>query len=127
VVLSQPRQIVHETLSQKKKKITKNGWWSGLRCRPWVQTPVPKKKKHVCEKYARNSLLLLLSPPTPALSLGPSPGEWRREASHPSLVSCDYWFTGGQALPYPCHSHTVDKDQNNSRRWVQFFARQHYF
>jgi hypothetical protein len=25
VVLSQPRQIVHETLSQKKKKITKNG------------------------------------------------------------------------------------------------------
>jgi hypothetical protein len=25
-----------------KKSILKKGWWSGLRCRPWVQTPVPK-------------------------------------------------------------------------------------
>jgi hypothetical protein len=34
-VQSQPGQIVHETLSQKKKKkITKKGWWSGSRCRP---------------------------------------------------------------------------------------------
>jgi hypothetical protein len=24
---------------------TKQGWWSGSRCRPWVQTPVQKKKK----------------------------------------------------------------------------------
>jgi hypothetical protein len=23
--------------------ITKMGWWSGLRCRPWVQTPVLQK------------------------------------------------------------------------------------
>jgi hypothetical protein len=27
------------------KNITKKGWWSGSRCRPWVQTPVLKKKK----------------------------------------------------------------------------------
>jgi hypothetical protein len=33
VVQSQPGQIVHETLSQK-KKITKKVWWSGSRCRP---------------------------------------------------------------------------------------------
>jgi hypothetical protein len=32
-----------QTLS-KKKPITKKGWWSGLRCRPWVQTTVPQKK-----------------------------------------------------------------------------------
>jgi hypothetical protein len=37
-VQSQPRQIVHETPSQKKKK----DWWSGSRYRPWVQTLVPK-------------------------------------------------------------------------------------
>jgi hypothetical protein len=29
---NQPRQIVQETLSQK-KKITTKGWWSGLRCK----------------------------------------------------------------------------------------------
>jgi hypothetical protein len=33
VVQSQTRQIVCETLSQK-KPITKKGWWSGARCRP---------------------------------------------------------------------------------------------
>jgi hypothetical protein len=32
-VQSQPRAIVHETLSQK-KPFTKKGWWSGSRCRP---------------------------------------------------------------------------------------------
>jgi hypothetical protein len=26
-----------------KNPITKKGWWSGSRCRPWVQTPVPQK------------------------------------------------------------------------------------
>jgi hypothetical protein len=26
-----------------KKPITKKGWWSGSRCRPWVQIPVPQK------------------------------------------------------------------------------------
>jgi hypothetical protein len=31
---------------KKKKKITEKGWWSSSRCRPWVQTPVPKKKKN---------------------------------------------------------------------------------
>jgi hypothetical protein len=40
-VWSQTGQIVHETLSWK-KSITKKGWW---RCRPWVQAPVPQKKK----------------------------------------------------------------------------------
>jgi hypothetical protein len=33
-----------ETLSGK-KKITKKSWWSGSWCRPWVQTPVPQKKR----------------------------------------------------------------------------------
>jgi hypothetical protein len=27
-----------------KKPITKKGWWSSSRCRPWVQTPVPPKR-----------------------------------------------------------------------------------
>jgi hypothetical protein len=30
----QPRQIVHGTVSQKKKPFTKKDWWSGSRCRP---------------------------------------------------------------------------------------------
>jgi hypothetical protein len=28
-----------------KKPTIKKGWWSGSRCRPWVQTPVPQKKR----------------------------------------------------------------------------------
>jgi hypothetical protein len=32
-VQSQTRQIVHKTLSQK-KKITQKGWWSSSKCRP---------------------------------------------------------------------------------------------
>jgi hypothetical protein len=28
-----------------KKPFTKKGWLSSSRCRPWVQTPVPQKKK----------------------------------------------------------------------------------
>jgi hypothetical protein len=28
-----------------KKPVTKKGWWSGARCRPSVQAPVPQKKK----------------------------------------------------------------------------------
>jgi hypothetical protein len=45
-VWSWPRQIVRETLSRKnlhKKKC----WWSGSRCRPWVQAPVQKEKDGV--------------------------------------------------------------------------------
>jgi hypothetical protein len=34
-----------QNLISKKKKITKKGWWSVSGCRPWVQTPVLKKKK----------------------------------------------------------------------------------
>jgi hypothetical protein len=36
VVRSQPRQIVHKTLSQKhpSQKKKKKGWWSGSRCKP---------------------------------------------------------------------------------------------
>jgi hypothetical protein len=44
MVHSQPGEIVHETLALK-KSITKKGWWSGSRCRPWVQSPVPPKQK----------------------------------------------------------------------------------
>jgi hypothetical protein len=44
-VRSQPRQIVCESLSQKKKKpFTKKGWWTGSRCKPWPQTPISQKK-----------------------------------------------------------------------------------
>jgi hypothetical protein len=30
-----------------KKLITQKGWWNGIRCRPWVQTPVPQEKKSI--------------------------------------------------------------------------------
>jgi hypothetical protein len=47
MVWSQARQIVCEILSQKSPSCIpkKKGWQSSSRCRPWVQTPVPKEKK----------------------------------------------------------------------------------
>jgi hypothetical protein len=36
---------VHETLSQK-KTYHKKGLWSGSKCRPWVQAPVPHAQKN---------------------------------------------------------------------------------
>jgi hypothetical protein len=44
-VWSQLEQIVCETLSQKYPS-QKKGWWSGSRCRLWVQTPVPHTHTH---------------------------------------------------------------------------------
>jgi hypothetical protein len=42
-----------------KKPFTKMGWWSGLRCRPWVQaTGSPKKKKK--KRRAQPTQLLFL-------------------------------------------------------------------
>jgi hypothetical protein len=43
-VRSQSRQILPRD-SYLEKPITKKGWRSGSRCRPWVQALVPKKKK----------------------------------------------------------------------------------
>jgi hypothetical protein len=34
-----------------KKPITKKGWWSGSRCRPWDQAPTPQKKKNSFPLY----------------------------------------------------------------------------
>jgi hypothetical protein len=45
MVQSQPRQIVQETLSQKKKKPTKQGWWSDSRYRPSSNPSTTKNKK----------------------------------------------------------------------------------
>jgi hypothetical protein len=42
MVQSQPGQIVHKTLSQR-KNITKKCWWGGSRGRPRVQAPVLQK------------------------------------------------------------------------------------
>jgi hypothetical protein len=47
-VKSELRQIVHKTLSQE-KSITRKGWWSDSRCRPWVQTLVLQKKNIVID------------------------------------------------------------------------------
>jgi hypothetical protein len=44
VVPNQWGQIVCETLSRKTHH-KKKGWWSGSRCKPWVQAPVLQKKK----------------------------------------------------------------------------------
>jgi hypothetical protein len=43
------------------KPFTKIGWWSGSRCRPWVQTPVPpkteiKEKEVIGRSHAQASL-----------------------------------------------------------------------
>jgi hypothetical protein len=59
--LSQPGQTVQETLSQK-KSITEKVWWSGSRCRPWVQTPSTTKKKKKKKYSLAIALLFPLSP-----------------------------------------------------------------
>jgi hypothetical protein len=33
-----------------KKSITKKGWWSGSRCRPWVQAPVQQQQQQKVSK-----------------------------------------------------------------------------
>jgi hypothetical protein len=43
-VQGQPRQNSSQDPISK-YPFTKKGWWSGSRCRPWVQTPVWEKKK----------------------------------------------------------------------------------
>jgi hypothetical protein len=43
MVWSQPRQIVLRDPILK-KPFTKKGWWSGSRCRPWIQATVPQKE-----------------------------------------------------------------------------------
>jgi hypothetical protein len=43
---SKPAQANSSWDSISKKPFTKKGWWSGSRCKPWVQTPVPQKKKN---------------------------------------------------------------------------------
>jgi hypothetical protein len=59
-VRSQPGQIVHENLSWK-KPITEKGWWSGSRCRPWVQTPVPYARTHTHKRGKTLSLATMVS------------------------------------------------------------------
>jgi hypothetical protein len=44
MVQSQSQWIVLQTLSRKGPS-QKNSWWSGSRCRPWVQTLVSQKEK----------------------------------------------------------------------------------
>jgi hypothetical protein len=44
-----------------KKPITKKGWWSDSRCRPWVQTPVPQKKKRTISFGSPQHFILPIS------------------------------------------------------------------
>jgi hypothetical protein len=62
-VQSQPRQIVHKTLSWK-IHITKKGWWSGSRCRPRVQTPIQQQQKYcvIHSKIAKGVEFWMFSP-----------------------------------------------------------------
>jgi hypothetical protein len=46
-----------------KKPITKKGWWSGSRCRPWIQRPIPKKKGKIESLNLTKINLLLFEKP----------------------------------------------------------------
>jgi hypothetical protein len=59
-VQSQPRQIACETLSGKHPS-QKRGWWSGSKCRPWVQAPRPQKKKKEKKKLCTHGDWLMWS------------------------------------------------------------------
>jgi hypothetical protein len=52
-VQGQHGQIVCETLPRKNPSQTK-GWWSGSRCRPRVQTPVPPNKQTKIKELTEN-------------------------------------------------------------------------
>jgi hypothetical protein len=39
-----------------KKPFTKKDWWSGSRCRPWIQAPVQQKKKKKKRRKERNEM-----------------------------------------------------------------------
>jgi hypothetical protein len=67
-VWNQLRQTGRETLSWK-KPITKKGWWSGSRCRPWVQTPVLPKK-------IMESQVWCITPVTPTTQGAKAGGLW---------------------------------------------------
>jgi hypothetical protein len=43
--LAQANSLQDPISEKKKKPFTKKGWWSGSKCRPWVQAPYCKKKK----------------------------------------------------------------------------------
>jgi hypothetical protein len=52
---------LQDPISKKKKKkktFTKKGRWSGSRYRPWVQTPVLKKKKLVVNNFSSVKIFL---------------------------------------------------------------------
>jgi hypothetical protein len=43
--------------TKQNKTFTEKGWWSGSRCRPWIQTPVLKKKSILSFCYMLNFVL----------------------------------------------------------------------
>jgi hypothetical protein len=45
--VQKPAQINSSWDPISKKPFTKKDWWSGSRCRHWVQAPVPPKKKNL--------------------------------------------------------------------------------
>jgi hypothetical protein len=58
VVGSQPRQIfLWDPFSI--KPFTKKGWWNGLRCKSWVQTPTPQKILHCDYRHISFNILLI--------------------------------------------------------------------
>jgi hypothetical protein len=74
-VWSQPRQIVCENLSWKYPS-QKKGWWSGSRCRLWVQAPVLKKKKRERARERerkRHAYMNIILPASFSLCISPTP------------------------------------------------------
>jgi hypothetical protein len=65
-VWSQPRQ--NSSRDPISKTITKKGWWSDSRCRPWVQTPELKKPNEQKQKQ-RAGLCNLVLAQVPSLTL----------------------------------------------------------
>jgi hypothetical protein len=52
----------------------KRGWWSGSRCRPWVQTPAPHttKKKKIDRRYGSSSRVPALQMEAVSSNLSPT-------------------------------------------------------
>jgi hypothetical protein len=82
MVQSQPRaNSSHDPIP--KKTTTEQGWWSGSRCRPRVQTPVPRKKKIVVVLKTKSALGMVVHAYNPSNSTG-------RGRRLTSLRPCDH-------------------------------------
>jgi hypothetical protein len=98
------------------KPITKKGWWSGSRWRPWVQAPVPpKKKKKSCPHENEGKHVLVTYQTTHAqCSVSANCGPW---GFTEVVVSWSSFPLPGNTVPTPAVSQAVARMGRHLELW----------